>query len=323
MKRGIKLMIVLMLLMLISPVCEAKIVINKQPKSQYSRISGEVTFTVEATGKNLKYQWYVSKDKRKTWHQIKYQTSKSIIIRCEKSNRGYYYRCRILDASDRYKTTKPVRVYVTDIGKKYSYLIDKKRTKNLFYPKAADGYCYVYCHDRTYEQQVIDAINIINKKIGTTFIYTKTGCIADIIIFNFYDYYVEDNIWFRELERYYIYMEGYDLAGITFNDEGIHYLVGLNSSYFDYIMDDAIRGVIIHELGHCIGVEHSNNRNDIMYYISSFNDKMSKNDIKMFKKQRVKIRNIGSVNVVSKKSGITDSIRKRRLDNYQNQIRGK
>ena len=113
-------------------------------------------------------------------------------------------------------------------------------------------------------------------------------------------------------------MEGYDLAGITFNDEGIHYLVGLNSSYFDYIMDDAIRGVIIHELGHCIGVEHSNNRNDIMYYISSFNDKMSKNDIKMFKKQRVKIRNIGSVNVVSKKSGITDSIRKRRLDNYQN-----
>jgi hypothetical protein len=33
MKRGIKLMIVLMLLMLISPVCEAKIVINKQPKS--------------------------------------------------------------------------------------------------------------------------------------------------------------------------------------------------------------------------------------------------------------------------------------------------
>ena len=83
-------------------------------------------------------------------------------------------------------------------------------------------------------------------------------------------------------------------------------------------MDDAIRSVIIHELGHCIGVEHSNNRNDIMYHISKLNDKMSKNDIKMFKKQRMKIKTIGSIDVVTKKSGITDCIKKRRLINYQN-----
>lgn len=318
MKRGIKLMIVLMLLMLISPVCEAKIVINKQPKSQYSRISGEVTFTVDANGENLKYQWYVSRDKKRTWHKIQYQTSRSIIVRCSKLNKGYYYRCYIKDSSGKHKITKPVRIYITDIGKIYSYLIDKENTNNLFYPKVADGYCYVYCHDRTYEQQVIDAIKIINKNIGTTFIYTKTGCIADITIFNFYDYYVEDNFWFRKFEKYHINQSGYDWAGATFNEDGVHYLVGLNSRYFDYIMDDAIRSVIIHELGHCIGVEHSNNRNDIMYHISKFNDKMSKNDIKMFKKQRMKIKTIGSIDVVTKKSGITDCIKKRRLINYQN-----
>lgn len=323
MKQKIRLMVVFVLLIISSSICEAKIIINKQPKSQHSRISGEVEFTVDATGKNIRYQWYYSQDKKKTWHKLKYQTSRSMIVRCNKSNRGYYYGCRMKDAYGKYKTTKPVRVYITDIGKKYSYSIDKGNIKNLFYPKAADGYCYIYCHDRTYEQQVIDSIKIINKNVGTTFIYTRTGCIADITIFDFYDNYVEENLWFKQAEKFHINQNGDRWAGVTFNEDGVCYLVGLNNRYFNYVIDDAIRAVIIHELGHCIGINHSTNENDIMYHISRSDDKMSKNDIKKFKLQRKKIRNIGSVDAITKVSGITDYIEKKHIFDYEDQTRGR
>lgn len=307
---------ILVIIVLSCGICDAKIIITKQPKSQNSRLSGEVDFTVEATGKNIKYQWYVSRDQKKTWHKIKHQTSRTITVRCKKSNNGYYYRCRMKDASKQYKVSRAVRIYTTDINKQYQYKINKNNAFSLFYPKAADGYCYVYCHDRTYEQQVIDSINIINRNVGKTFIYTKTGAISDIVLFDFYDDQVEENMWFRNSETYHINTNGKDWAGVTFNEDGIHYLVGLNSEYFSYVSDVTIRSTIIHELGHCIGIDHSPNENDIMYYMVKHSDKMTKNDIKRFKCQRKLMRDMLSVNAI-KKSGITDIIKKKYKLDYE------
>ena len=91
-------------------------------------------------------------------------------------------------------------------------------------------------------------------------------------------------MWFRNSEVYHINTNGNDWAGVTFNEDGIHYLVGLNSEYFSYVSDVTIRSTIIHELGHCIGIDHSPNENDIMYYMVKHSDKMTKNDIKRFKR---------------------------------------
>ena len=315
MKQKLRMFMILVIIVLSCMVCDAKIVITKQPKSQNSRLSGEVDFTVEAEGKNIKYQWYVSKDNKKTFHKIKYQTSRTLTVRCKKSNNGYYYRCKMKDSSGDSKMSKSVRIYVTDLKRKYQYKIDKSNLYGMFYPKAADGYCYVYCHDRTYEQYVIDAINIINKKIGKTFIYTKTGAISDIVIFDFYDTYVSENMWFKDNEKYYINTMGNQWAGATFNYDGINYLVGLNGNYFDFVMDGIIRATIIHELGHCIGLDHSPKKNDIMYYMVQSNDRMSKNDIKRFKVQRKIIRSLIYMKKLGN-NGITDIIKKEYYDYY-------
>ena len=271
--------------------------IVEQPKSQYTRLSGDVVMTVKAKGSGLRYHWYVKKGAKQKFKKISYETSRKIIVRCHDiTMNGWKYKCLIKDKNGETKWSKSAKIIITDIGAKYLYQLDISNASGLFLPKVADGYCYVYCNNKKYENHVKASIDIINKSIGRLFVYTPTASIADIIIVGFNNNHLGNNIYLRGFERDIIEQDGYDIAAVTFVQNNYHYLVGTNNSYFKNISDMEIRGVIIHELGHCVGLPHSDDTNDIMYIKCNGTDALSKNDIRLFKKARKNVRRIGILN---------------------------
>lgn len=274
--------------------------IVQQPSNQYTRYSGTVTFSVKAkaSGK-LSYQWYVKKLKKTgkytKWMKMNGKNSRSLVInRCTYGMDGYMYKCNV-KCGGYTKTSKAAKLTITDIDRVYSFEVNPEDYSGLYEMKAVDNYCYVYCHEKKYANYVKQAINIINSKVGQTFIYTDTGCIADIVIILFDEYDVEPNIWLRNDEIVQINSAGGGWAGVTFYDDRTNasYLVGLNKGYFPKCTKASIRGVIIHELGHCIGLQHSVDDGDIMTPNIIGTDTMSKNDIARFRKQRKIMHRIG------------------------------
>ena len=158
-------------------------------------------------------------------------------------------------------------------------------------PKCADGYCYVHCTNKKLAVKTKGAIDIINKQIGLTFIYTDSPHIADIIIQRWSDKKLNDSIWLRDDEIDQIRNNGDFWAGVAFSIEGLHYLICIN---WDYVYNNDIycKSVIIHELGHCIGIGHSDDVTSIMYPSCMGIIKMTPSDIINFKKQREKLRSL-------------------------------
>lgn len=283
--------------MLMSLTSYGQINITEQPKSQYTRLSGNVVMTVKAKGDGLRYRWYVKKGVKKKYVKVSYETSRRIVIRCDKTSMsGWKYKCRIKDKYGNIMWSNPAKITITDIGAKYTYQLDVSYIADLFMPKAADGYCYVYCYNKKYANQIKSAINIINQQIGKLFIYTPTAAIADIVVIGYDNNYVDNNIFLIGTDREFIEHEGYYAAAVAFNAGSYHYLIGINHSYVKNLTDAEIRGIIIHELGHCVGLEHSNNINDIMYAKNNGTDVLSKNDIKLFKRARKIVKNIDALN---------------------------
>lgn len=252
----------------------------KASATVYTRNTGVVTITAP---KSKKYQWYVKKNKR--WKKIKGENRRKITLLCNKKMNGYRYRCKLAK-----KYSKSEKLIITDIGKRYQRSISKEEIKGLFMPKCADGYCYVHCTSKLLVNQTRQSLDIINKNIGRTFIYTDSPHIADIIIEKWTkENMLNDSIWLKDNEIDQIRNNGYFWAGVTFSMESIHYLVCINLNYV-YGRDDICKSVIIHELGHCIGLGHSTNRTSIMYETCLGVTKMSKLDIINFKKQKMLIK---------------------------------
>ena len=251
----------------------------KASATVYTRNTGVVTITAP---KSKKYQWYVKKNKR--WKKIKGENRRKLTLLCNKKMNGYRYRCKLAK-----KYSKSEKLVITDIGKRYQRSINKNEIKGLFMPKCADGYCYVHCTSKLLVNQTRQSIDIINNTIGRTFIYTDSPHIADIIIEKCSNDILHDSIWLRDNEIDQIRENGKFWAGVTFSLESIHYLVLINISY-TYGRDDICKSVIIHELGHCIGVGHSKDSTSIMYEYCIGVTKMNPSDIYNFKKQRKKIK---------------------------------
>lgn len=273
----------------------AKITIKEQPKSQCTRLGGNIVLIVKAKAKNrLRYQWYVSEDGRNSWHKVPYETSRRIVVRCDKTKmNGWYYRCKIKEKYQNVKWSKSAKITITDIGVKYSYELDSDDVRGLFMPKAADGYCYVYCYNKTFSKQTKNAIETINKAIGKTFVYTPTAAIADIVIVDQNNTTLKNNMFLKDGEIDIVNKNGNTWMAATFNINSIHYLITLNSWYLYLYWGKPVESVIIHELGHCVGLNHSESPQDIMYHIYNGNYKMTKNDIINFKNARQLVRNIG------------------------------
>lgn len=247
----------------------------------YTRSSGTVTITAP---KSKSYQWYVKKNKR--WKKIKGENRRNLTLLCCKKMNGYRYRCKLNN-----KWSKSEKLVITDIGKRYQRSIDKEKAKGLFIPKCADGYCYVHCTNKHLAIRVKKAIDYVNGKIGRTFIYTDSPHIADIIVVRWSGNKLSDSIWLQSDEIDQITKNGKGWAGVTFSEEGLHYLVCINS-YYTYYNDSYCKSVIVHELGHCIGIGHSPDKNSIMYYISKTKCSMTQSDIETFKAQRKKMRSL-------------------------------
>lgn len=254
----------------------------KVDASVYTRSSGSVTITAP---KSKSYQWYVKKNER--WKKIKGEDERNITLLCSKTMNGYRYRCRLNNK----KWSKSEKLVITDIGKRYQRSIDKEKANGLFIPKCADGYCFVHCTNKVLSVRVKNAIDILNSQIGRTFIYTDSPHIADIVIQRWNGKKIADSIWLKSNEIDEIKKNGELWAGVTFSEDGLHYLICINSNCM-YYSNSYCHSVIIHELGHCIGIGHSQDKNSIMYPTARMKCKMTQNDIIAFKAQRKKLRSL-------------------------------
>lgn len=272
------------------------IIITKQPVKQYTRHSGRVVFSVEAKGDQLTYQWYVKKtDKWGKVKKIKHSNEKTLTVDCRYRMNGWKYRCLVKDAHGNEKWSKSAKLVITDKGKKYRRSIATEAISGMFFPKSADKYCYVYPYYSHYKKEIRKAIDRINETIGMTFIYTESPHIADIVISDYTNNRLRDSMWLISNEIALVRKYGDEWAGVAFSDPdmGCYYLVLLNHSYLDTLEVKNIQAIVMHELGHCIGLEHSYfNPDDIMAEVCNGNPVMTENDIKRFKQQRKMLRNI-------------------------------
>ena len=247
----------------------------------YTRSSGTIILTAP---KSKSYQWYVKKNKQ--WEKVKGGNRRHISILCGKSKNGYKYRCKL-----KKKWSKTEKIVVTDVGKRYQRSIDVKKAMGMFAPKCADGYCYVHCTNKALSKKVRKAIDLLNNRIGLTFIYTDSPHIADIIIQRWQAGKLTDSMWLRADEIDTVRENAAYWSGVTFSIDGLHYLVCVNGDYVSG-RDNICYSVVMHELGHCIGIGHSNDPKSIMYYYCYGTIKMTQKDIENFRTQRNKLRSL-------------------------------
>ena len=71
----------------------AKPVISTNPEDATVVLGKNATFTVEATGENLRYQWQYQRAGQTTWHNWSGKTSATLTFRGTETNNAYRYRC--------------------------------------------------------------------------------------------------------------------------------------------------------------------------------------------------------------------------------------
>ena len=74
-----------------------QLTITRQPASFEGLVGDMATFTVEAEGKGLTYQWYFSKDGGETWEKSSC-TKNTLSVEFKAYRLNYQYRCEITDA---------------------------------------------------------------------------------------------------------------------------------------------------------------------------------------------------------------------------------
>jgi len=93
------------------------IAIKKQPVDFTGRVGDNATFTVEASGSGLSYQWQVSTNGGSTWGNSTaggYSTN-SMWVTITESNGGRLYRCKITDSSGNIRYSEPGRIQCVPI----------------------------------------------------------------------------------------------------------------------------------------------------------------------------------------------------------------
>ena len=273
-------------------------VITEQPENQYTRKGGFVDFETNANGGNeLIYTWYTSTD-RKSWKEAGIGKRLRYVPKSE----SLYVRCKVYNKITGGSTyTQIVRLYITDEKTKY-YRSDlpEDAGKGVFKPKALDKYIYVYSYGSKFTQQIKNACKKINANIGkNTFIYTDAPYIADIIImdYNTSENNLGKNIFTKNGTQEYLnkYMsDSDDWGGVTFSDSvyGQHFLIELNEAKLIACKNSRIIAVIVHEIGHAIGINaHAKETTSIMHSPLTALD-MSTADIKLFKEKIEQIENM-------------------------------
>lgn len=94
------------------------IAITKQPVDVVAATGQAVTFSVEATGDGLSYQWYYKYKGASTWTNVAAASGKTAEYKLavEERHNGYRYHCIITDANGNSVTTNEVTLTVGAIG---------------------------------------------------------------------------------------------------------------------------------------------------------------------------------------------------------------
>ena len=72
--------------------------LSAQPKSQTAAAGKTATLSVEASGQDLTYQWYVQKKGESTWTELTGETKQELTVTAAKELDGSSYRCEITGA---------------------------------------------------------------------------------------------------------------------------------------------------------------------------------------------------------------------------------
>ena len=93
--------------------------ITEQPSDYTGPLGTKATFTVEATGTDLSYQWQWSRDNGKTWTNSSstfagYQSS-SMQVPITAARDGYQYRCVVSDAAGQKVTSDPAKLTIGSV----------------------------------------------------------------------------------------------------------------------------------------------------------------------------------------------------------------
>lgn len=84
-----------------------------QPTDQYVTAGETATFTVAATGDDLKYQWYIDRNDGSGWQKLNNAVDAAYITsKVEADNDGYQYRCVVTDAQGVEVTTDAAVLHV-------------------------------------------------------------------------------------------------------------------------------------------------------------------------------------------------------------------
>ncbi len=87
------------------------VTIVTQPKSVGAHYGTTATFSVEATGNHLTYQWSYSADGKNYWNYMDGCTEPSITVPATMDRNGYYYRCSVKSGSN-VKTSSAAKLTV-------------------------------------------------------------------------------------------------------------------------------------------------------------------------------------------------------------------
>ena len=96
------------------PVSVPEITIDQQPQDQYVVDGQRATFSVKATGENLRYQWYIDRNNGNGWRKIDGATGSEYTTSVtEVKNDGFIYYCRVTDASGAYADSDTAELNVS------------------------------------------------------------------------------------------------------------------------------------------------------------------------------------------------------------------
>lgn len=88
---------------------------RKQPVSQTAAIGQDVAFTVQANGKDLRYQWYFSEDQGKTWEIFQVANgsqNNTLQLVASRQNNGLLVRCEITNDQGATRLTNTAEIKI-------------------------------------------------------------------------------------------------------------------------------------------------------------------------------------------------------------------
>ena len=278
--------------------------IIKQPGIKKTRMGGQVTYNIVVKGGKLHYQWQYSKGKNSEWINIKGANTKNFTTNTiTEENFNWRYRCIIKSKTTEKKViTDVVSPIVTNKDLKREH-IDNKYTRGLLQPLFKDGYVYVCGAYTLYNKYLKIAVDMLDSLTKGLFVYTENSNIADIIVVDYDNgiIYPETIPYFRNdptVSRDLVSKDAEGWVGVSFSDDNTfeHYLVALNRSWVNYYLnleERYIVYIILHELGHCIGIGHSKDPQSVMYKSIDWNvllNGLTEEDKKIFLLQSNKVR---------------------------------